>query len=52
MLIRADRNPYHCCHAPDIGAGAPFGTKYDFRGSVLAGLDIIREVVTYPARVT
>lgn len=51
-MWKSSSNPYHCCHAPDIGAGTPFGTKDDFRGSVLTGLNVVGKVVAYPAGIT
>ena len=39
---------YHGGHAPDVGAGAPFGAEDDFWGAVLSSLNIVCEVVAYP----
>ena len=51
MGTQSARQTYHRCHAPDIGAGAPLCTKNDLGGSILAGLDIVGEVVVDPASV-
>ena len=42
---------YHGCHAPDVGAGPPFGAENNFWGTVLSGLDVVCEVMTDPAGV-
>ena len=43
---------YHSCHAPDISACTPFSTKDDFWRTILPGLDVVREVVADPARIS
>lgn len=50
--MRAMRVAYHCSHAPDISAGSPFASEDDFWRAVLAGLNIVCEVVSNPAGVT
>ena len=43
---------YHGRHAPDIRTGTPFCAQDDLWRSVLPGLDVVREMVCDPARVS
>ena len=43
---------YHGRHAPHIRTSTPFGAENDFRGSVLASLDVVGEMMAHPTSVT
>ena len=49
LVKTVGREAYHSCHAPNVGTCAPFRAKNNFRGAVLAGLDVVSEVMVYPA---
>lgn len=42
---------YHGCHTPHVGTRAPFRAQNYLWGAVLAGLDIVCEVVAHPTGV-
>lgn len=43
---------YHAGHTPDVCASSPFRAQNNFRGSVLSRLNVVREMVIYPAGVS
>ncbi len=44
-------NTYHGRHAPDVRTSTPFGAEDHLRGSVLAGLDVVGEMMADPTSV-
>lgn len=46
------KGAYHGRHAPHVGTRSPLSTEDNLGGPVLPRLDVVREVVVNPARVT